>query len=337
MALASSPQAVPLVKMYERLKRIRVFEETTISLFQEGSVPGFSHSYIGQEAVAVGACMPLRELDRVASTHRGHGHILAKGGDPKRMLAEILGKATGYCKGKAGELHIMDFSIGVLGANGIVGAGIPIATGAALADQIARRDLVTICFFGDGATSEGNFSESLNLASIWKLPVVFVCENNLYGEYTPASEVCAGKIHERAAGYGIPGVEVDGQDVVAVYMSASQAIDRARSGEGPTLIEALTYRFHGHVYGEDALIGSYNYRAASEIEYWRTRRDPVSLARARCLAEDLADEGTLGFIDAAILAEMDDAKKFAQESSLPDPNEALEDVFADRAGGLQRP
>lgn len=247
--MTTDVQAPAIMRMYEQIKRIRAFEEKSISLFQDGSVPGFTHVYVGQEAVAVGMCHWLRPQDRVQSNHRGHGHIIAKGADTKRMMAEILGKVEGYCHGMGGEMHIMDPSIGIIGANGIVGAGIPIATGVALADTLAGNDNVTVCFFGDGATSEGYFHEGINLAAIWSLPVVFVCENNHYGEFTAATDVCSGTIAARAAGYGIASASVDGQDVVAVSEAASAAIDRARRGDGPTLIEADTYRWYGHFYG----------------------------------------------------------------------------------------
>jgi TPP-dependent pyruvate/acetoin dehydrogenase alpha subunit len=313
--------------MYECVKRIRAFEEKSISLFQDGIVPGFTHVYIGQEAVAAGMCHHLRAGDRVASNHRGHGHIIAKGADTGRMLAEILGKVEGYCHGMGGELHIMDQSIGIIGANGIVGAGIPIATGAALADQLAGNDNVTICFFGDGATSEGYFHEGLNVASIWKLPIVFVCENNKYGEFTAAAEVCAGKISDRAIGYGIPGVTVDGQDVLAVAEVAATAIDRARRGDGPTLIEADTYRWYGHFYGEEALTGDYVYRPPDEVAHWKENRDPVRLTRERALAEGV-EEAELDRIDAAVEAEMERAAEFAIGGTLPEPEQAMEYLFS---------
>jgi pyruvate dehydrogenase E1 component alpha subunit len=314
--------------MYETIKRIRAFEDKAISLFQDGIVPGFTHAYCGQEAVAVGVCGALESGDRVASNHRGHGHILARGADTSRMLAEILGKRDGYLQGMGGELHIMDASINILGANGIVGAGIPIAVGASLSDRLQGNDNVTISFFGDGATSEGYFHEALNLAAIWKLPVVFICENNLYGEFTPASEVVSGEIYRRAEGYGIPGLRVDGQDVLAVYEVAQKAIERARAGEGPTLIEAMTYRWYGHFYGEEALTGDYSYRSDEEIADWKTNRDPVTLTRNRILAEGLADEAELDRIDEAIDEEMESASQFAQASPEPPPEQALDFLYS---------
>jgi TPP-dependent pyruvate/acetoin dehydrogenase alpha subunit len=333
--MTTMTKAPVLVKMYEQIKRIRAFEEKSISLFQDGIVPGFTHVYVGQEAVAVGMCHSLRPHDRVASNHRGHGHIIAKGADPRLMMAEILGKTEGYCHGMGGELHIMDTSIGIIGANGIVGAGIPIAAGAALADKLAGNDNVTLCFFGDGATSEGYFHEGLNLACIWDLPIVFICENNHYGEFTAATDVVAGRIVDRANGYGIPGVSVDGQDVVAVSEVAATAIDRARRGDGPTLIEADTYRWYGHFYGEEALTGAYEYRPKSEIQHWKDNRDPVKLTRERAIAEG-AEASELDRIDADIDAEMDRAAEFAIGGTLPRPEQAMDYLFsvkiADPAG-----
>lgn len=326
-------KAPSLVGMYESIKRIREFEETAISLFQDGIVPGFTHTYIGQEAVAVGVCSALTPGDRVASNHRGHGHIIARGADTSRMLAEILGKKDGYLQGMGGELHIMDASINIIGANGIVGAGIPIAVGAALSDQMQGNDNVTVSFFGDGATSEGYFAEAMNLAAIWNLPIVFVCENNMYGEFTPAAEVCAGVIYKRAEGYGIPGVEVDGQDVVAVRDCALEAVERARSGGGPTLIEAKTYRWYGHFYGEEAMIGSYSYRSDEEIADWKQNRDPVTLTRQRVLDEGAAEEAELARVDQAIAEEMKRASEFAQSSPLPPAEQALDFIFAEPVHG----
>jgi acetoin:2,6-dichlorophenolindophenol oxidoreductase subunit alpha len=318
-----------LLSMYETIRRIRTFEEEVITLFESGKVPGFSHSYIGQEATASGVCHALQPDDRVASNHRGHGHVLAKGADPSRMMAEILGKSGGYLQGMGGELHIMDASIGVLGANGIVGANFPISAGAALSDKLAGNGRVTVAFLGDGSTAEGTFAEALNIAALWQLPLVFVCENNRYGEWTPVDHAVAGRIVERGDRYGIPGVEVDGQDVVAVNEAARDAVERARSGEGPTLIESHTYRWHGHMYGEEAMLGGKTYRPADEIAHWRTNRDPVVLTRQRCLDEGAASEDELAAIEDKIRAEIDAAAAFAQESEVPPPEQALEFVFAD--------
>jgi acetoin:2,6-dichlorophenolindophenol oxidoreductase subunit alpha len=322
-----------IVVMYEGLRRIRDFEEEVIALFNSGKVPGFSHSYIGQEATAVGVCHALEPDDRVASNHRGHGHVLAKGADPSRMMAEILGKQTGYLQGMGGELHIMDADIGVLGANGIVGANFPIAAGAALNDKLAGNGRVTVAFLGDGSTAEGTFSEALNIAALWELPVVFVCENNRYGEWTPVEDAVAGRIVDRGTSFGIPGVEVDGQDVVAVHEVAQEAVDRARSGNGSTLIESHTYRWHGHMYGEEAMLGGKTYRPPEEIEHWRNNRDPVVLARQRCIDEGAASEQELAALEERIRLEIATAAKFAQESAVPAPEQALEFVFESPVAG----
>ena len=328
--MSTEVQAPPLVQMYEQIKRIREFEDKSISLFQDGIVPGFTHVCTGQEAVAVGVCHGLREHDRVASNHRGHGHIIAKHADTSRMMAEILGRTEGYCHGMGGEMHIMDPTIGIIGANGIVGAGIPIAVGAALADQLAGNDNVTVVFFGDGATSEGYFAEALNLAAIWDLPVVFVCENNMYGEFSAACDVCAGDLAQRGVGYGVPGVTVDGQDVMAVHDVAQKAIDQARGGGGPTLIEAKTYRWYGHMYGEEALIGDFEYRPKAEIQDWMDNRDPVRLTRQRVLDEGQADEAELDRIDQEVSDEIERASQFAQDAPLPPPEQAMDHLFSVR-------
>ena len=236
-----------IIEMYKTMKRIREFETNASKLFAEGQIHGFVHLYIGEEAVATGVCSNLREDDYITSTHRGHGHIIAKGGDVKYMMAELYGRQTGYCKGKGGSMHIADATKGIIGANGIVGAGQNIATGAGLSAKLRGTDQVCACFFGDGSTNQGTFHESLNLASIWRLPVVFVCENNLYGISMHQSRHQAIQdIADRAVAYNIPGVVVDGNDVFAVYEAANEAIERARNGQGPSLIECKTYRHHGH-------------------------------------------------------------------------------------------
>ena len=232
-----------ILDIYKRILRIRRFEEEVGKLFKQGQLPGFVHLYIGEEAVAAGVCAALTDEDTIISTHRGHGHVIAKGGDIKRMMAELFGKATGYCKGKGGSMHIADFDIGMLGACGIVGGGIPIAVGAGLSAWYTDSDRVSVCFFGDGAANEGSFHESLNLASALNLPVIFVCENNQYGEFTPAARAMnIADIADRAIGYGIPGIIADGTDALDMYRVAAAAVNRARAGEGPTLIEAKTHR-----------------------------------------------------------------------------------------------
>ncbi|HYR79531.1 MAG TPA: thiamine pyrophosphate-dependent dehydrogenase E1 component subunit alpha, partial [Candidatus Dormibacteraeota bacterium] len=240
-----------LLEMYHTMQKIRHFESKARDLALASEIPGFVHVSIGEEASAAGVCAALRKTDRITSTHRGHGHLIAKGGRLDKMMAEIFGKRTGYCKGKGGSMHIVDYSLGILGANGIVGGGLPIATGSALGAVIAGKDDVTVGFFGDGASNEGTFHESLNLAAVWKLPVVFVCENNGFGEFTPMATVTSVKdIAIRAQAYGMPGEIVDGNDVIEVFQHTSAAVARARAGEGPTLIECKTYRWEGHVVGE---------------------------------------------------------------------------------------
>lgn len=317
-----------LLDLYHSMVRIRLFEERVRDLALKSEIPGFVHVSIGEEASATGVCAALRHSDRITSTHRGHGHLIAKGGRLKEMMAELYGKRTGYCKGKGGSMHIVDYSLGILGANGIVGAGLPIATGSALAAVIAGRDDVTACFFGDGASNEGTFHESLNLAAVWKLPVIFVCENNGFGEFTPAQTVTSVKdIAQRAQAYGIPGLIVNGNDVVEVYRYASEAAARARAGEGPTLLECKTYRWEGHVVGEQAFLGDAAYREAKEIEEWKTRcpliRFQKFVAENRRIS---ADE--LRKIEEETKAELDEAVAFARESPLPDAAEATEDVYA---------
>ena len=244
-------------KMYRQMFTIRRFEETVANLTDLGKIVGEAHMYIGQEASGVGICAALNDDDYITSTHRGHGHVIAKGADIRRMMAELYGRRTGYCKGKGGSMHVADVSLGILGANGIVGGGISIAAGAALASQVKGDGRIAVSFFGDGASNEGTFHESLNLASVWKLPIIFVCENNKYQEFSPSAPLIAGSVHERAQSYKIPGVLVDGQDVIAVYEAAMQAVQRARSGQGPTLIETDTYRYGGHFIGEEKMVASY--------------------------------------------------------------------------------
>jgi pyruvate dehydrogenase E1 component alpha subunit len=318
-----------LIGMYTRMLTIRRFEEKAKELFLAAQIPGFVHSYMGEEAVAVGVCSALRTDDYITSTHRGHGHLIAKGADLKRMMAELYGKETGYNKGKGGSMHIADFAVGILGANGIVGGGLPIAAGAGLSAKLRHTDQVTACFFGDGASNQGTFHESVNLASVWKLPVVYVCENNMYGEFTPAADVVSVKdVADRAAGYAIPGVTVDGQDVIAVHEAAQEAVKRARAGAGPSLVECKTYRFEGHALGEEAFIGTRTYRPATEIEEWKTQRDPVRLFEDKLLAQGVLTLAQAKQIDDEVKAKVEEAVAFAKESPFPKPEEALEDVYA---------
>ena len=317
-----------LLEMYRSMQRIRQFETKTRDLALANELPGFVHVSIGEEASATGVCAALRKTDRITSNHRGHGHMLAKGGQLNRMMAELYGKRTGYCKGKGGSMHIVDYSLGILGANGIVGGGLPIATGSALAAVVTGKDDVTACFFGDGASNEGTFHESLNLAAVWKLPVVFVCENNGYGEFTPMQTVTSVRdIAQRAHGYNIPGFIVDGNDVMEVFRFASEAVARARAGEGPTLLECKTYRWEGHVVGEAAFLGDGAYRPTAEVEEWK-RKCPIIRFQQFLVSGGKVAKAELDRIESETAVELEDAIKFARESELPDPSEVTDDVFA---------
>jgi pyruvate dehydrogenase E1 component alpha subunit len=311
-----------LLTIYEKMRTIRVFEDKLHELFATGDIPGFVHLYAGEEAVAVGVITALNPSDYVTSTHRGHGHCIAKGVELKPMLAEIYGRVTGVCKGKGGSMHIADIDQGMLGANGIVGAGLPLAAGAALAAKIKRTGQVAVSFFGDGASNQGTLHEAINLASIWDLPCVFVCENNGYAEATsPSYSTHIQNIADRAAAYGIPGVVVDGQSVLDVYAAAQEAVERARQGKGPTLIEAKTYRYYGHFEG-DAM----KYRTSQEVEHYRQRDPLTSFAqKVAPLAGISADD--MRAIDAKSVQRMQEAIDFAQSSPLPQPEECLTDVY----------
>ncbi|MFQ5842506.1 MAG: thiamine pyrophosphate-dependent dehydrogenase E1 component subunit alpha [Thermodesulfobacteriota bacterium] len=311
-----------LIDMFQTMVRIRRFEERVCDEFAAGKIAGFVHSYIGEEAVAVGACAHLRNADRITSTHRGHGHVIAKGGKTERMMAELFGKKTGYCKGKGGSMHIADVDIGMLGANGIVGAGITIAAGAALSAKMRGTDEVAVCFFGDGASNTTRFHEGINLASAWKLPVVYVCENNMYAISVPQSyHQNIADVADRATAYGIPGITVDGNDVIAVYEAVGEAVARARKGEGPTLIECKTYRHKGHFEGDPQ-----PYRTKEEIEKWK-EKDPISRFQGKLIEMGVLSEAAADKIDQEMKEEMRKAVTFAEESPLPDPEETLEDVF----------
>jgi pyruvate dehydrogenase E1 component alpha subunit len=312
-----------LILMFERMLKIRLFEDRVKDLFAAGELPGFVHLYLGQEAVAAGACATLRADDYITSTHRGHGHIIAKGGDVKRMMAELFAKATGYNKGKGGSLHIADPSLGILGANGIVGAGIPIATGAALSAKLRKADQVTICFFGDGASAQGTFHEAINLASAFDLPIVYVCENNLYAVGTRTRETRnIEDIADRGAGYGIPAVTINGNDVVAVFEATKEAVDRARAGEGPSLVECKTYRWRGHFEGEPD-----TYRQPDEVEAW-IKREPIAPYRKQLIESGVLAEMEADQIETSILRELDQAVEFGRKSPDPEPETALEDLWA---------
>ena len=313
------------LEMLRSMQIIRRFEERASDDYQAGAIYGVVHCYIGEEAVAVGICSALNRDDQIISTHRGHGHCLAKGADLNRMMAELYGRQTGYCKGKGGSMHIADFSIGMLGANGIVAGGIPIVTGAGLAAQLEGKGRVAVSFFGDGASNAGPFHESINIAATWKLPMLYVCENNLYSAGTTAAETLAlSDVAARAAGYGIPGVVVDGNDVMAVYEAAEAAVNRARAGQGPTLIECKTYRWRGHTERP----GQEDPRPQDEIETWR-QRDPINRFAANLMDQGVLTEEMWQKMDAEILAAIEDAVKFSEESPFPDPGAAVEDVFAE--------
>ena len=309
------------LKLYETMVRIRRFEEKVIDLFARGKIPGFLHSYYGEEAVATGACAQLRPDDYITSTHRGHGHILAKGARTDLAMAELFGKRTGYCHGKGGSMHIADPDIGILGAKGIVGSGIVIANGAGFSAQYRGTDQVTVCFFGDGASNQGTFHEGLNIASLFRLPVIFVCENNGFGMSTSqCNHQAIPDIAVRAQGYNMPGVVVDGNNVLAVYETVGEAIKRARAGGGPTLVEAKTFRVRGHYEGD-----TQPYRTREELEACRERCPSKRLKGA------LVQEGVLEAaeaIEARISVELDAAVAFAESSPPPEPAEALQGIFA---------
>ncbi len=317
-----------LHEIFRRMILIREFELRAIAERERGLIPGFIHASIGQEATAVGACMALDKTDMITSTHRGHGHLLAKGGDPARMLAELAARTTGYCGGRGGSLHMTDLEVGSLGANGIVAGSLPMATGAALAFQMRRESCVVLAFMGDGATNEGAFHESLNMAGLWKLPVIFLCENNYYGQSTPQNKQGAiAELFQRADSYNMPGIRVDGNDVIDVYNAVKDAIIRARHHEGATFIEALTYRWHGHYEGDPQV-----YRSASELEQWK-ERDPIALMGAALIKDNLIDEEGIAEIRAEVLEQLDQAVAFAQTSPHPEPSDALAGVYVDIHNG----
>lgn len=314
-----------LLEMYRQMVTIRRFDQRAVEELHAGNIPGVVHAYMGEEAVAVGVCTALRRDDRIVSTHRGHGHTIAKGADIKLMMAELFGRSNGYCHGKGGSMHIADFSVGMLGANGIVGAGLPIATGAALAAKLEGSDRVTVAFFGDGASNAGAFHGSLNLASIWKLPIIYVCENNRWAVSVPASYALSVEdVSVRAASYSMPGVTVDGTDALAVYEAARQAVSRARAGEGPSLIECKTYRWRIH---SEWRGNPPDPRPQEEIEM-ALGHDPVASFGSRLVEQGVATASTLRQMDEEAQAAVEEALSFAKDSPLPRPEDALLDVFA---------
>ncbi len=315
-----------LAQMLRTMILIREFDELAIQLRVAGKIYGAVHPYVGQEAVAVGVCSNLKVSDRVTSTHRGHGHCIAKGADIRRMMAELFGRVDGYCKGKGGSMHIADFALGMLGANGIVGGGLPIACGAALAAQLEGKGDVTICFFGDGAAAEGEFHEALNIASVWKLPIVFVCENNQYAANNavavqhPRVDIAA-----HAGAYQIPGVVADGNDVLEVYAATGDAVARARRGEGPSLLECKTYRWHFHAMRATPPPET---RPSDEIASWKAR-DPIARLEQHALGAGALSAADMSAIRERVKADLDDAVAFAEASPFPDPKDLLVDMFAE--------
>lgn len=308
--------------------KIRYFENEITNVYSKGLMPGLAHLYIGEEAIAVGVCANLTKRDFAVSTHRGHGHLIAQGADLKKMMAEVLGKETGYCKGKGGSMHIMDIKKGILGANGIVGAGIPIATGSAYSAKIRGTDQVTISFFGDAASNQGTFHESINMAAAWKLPVVYVCENNLYGISVDIRKVTATKnLVIRAKAYNIPGIIVDGNDILEVYKVSQEAIERARKGEGPSLIECKTYRWKGHHVGDPGQV----YRLEKETEEWK-EHCPIKTFRGRLIKEKIFFKEELDLIEKDTKEMIKEAADFAIQSPYPNENEVYEDLFVEEGG-----
>jgi pyruvate dehydrogenase E1 component alpha subunit len=312
-----------LLGMYRKMLTIRRFEERAAELYAAGRMPGFVHLYVGEEAVATGVCASLTDRDFITSTHRGHGHVIAKGGKIDLMMAELYGKATGYCKGKGGSMHIADIDLGILGANGIVGAGQPISVGAAFACKYKKTDAVAICFFGDGASNRGTFHEAMNMASSFKLPVVFVCENNMYGiSNYQKHHMNISDIADRAGAYGVPGVSVDGNDVIAVYEAASEAVARARRGDGPSIVECKTWRHRGHFEGDPA-----KYKDPEEQKAWLAK-DPIPRIEAKLIELGMATQADIDAMRAKVSEEIEAAVKFAEDSPEPGDDELLTDVWA---------
>ena len=323
MAVPEPAEATEL-ELYRRMLLIRRFEEQVDELYRSARMPGLAHLYVGEEGVAVGVCEALRRDDFITSTHRGHGHCLAKGAAVNRMFAELLGKEPGYCRGKGGSMHIADPETGNLGANAIVGGSAGIATGAALSAKMRGSGQVAACFFGDGALGQGLLYEAMNMAALWKLPVIYVCENNLYGEYTPNAETVAGEILARARAFGIHAETVDGQDVQAVNAAMRRLVERARRGEGPAFLECKTYRYYGHHVGDV----NREYRTREEEREWMTEHDPLQTLAGRLSAQGLVDEAVFERILADVKAEIDAGVRYALEAPFPEPSEVNQDVYA---------
>ena len=313
------------LRFYRQMLKIRLFEEEVNQLYLGAKMPGLAHLYVGEEAVAVGVCEALRQDDYITSTHRGHGHCIAKGASVNRMFAELLGKEAGYCRGKGGSMHIADQDTGNLGANAIVGGSAGIATGAALSIKMRGTDQVAVCFFGDGALGQGLLYETMNMAALWKLPVIYVCENNQYNEYTYYRETTAGEVTGRAKAFGIQGDSLDGQDVRAIHAAAQNMVESARRGDGPAFLECLTYRFHGHHVGD---IDRSYYRSKAEEQEWKSQRDPVLLLAAWLEKSSLADSQLLARIESEISAEIKTAVNFALNAPFPAASEVEQHVYA---------
>jgi pyruvate dehydrogenase E1 component alpha subunit len=313
------------IDLYKKMIEIRLFEEKIQDLYARGLVPGSVHLYIGQEAVAAGVCAHLRKEDYITSTHRGHGHLIAKGADLKFMMAELFGRKTGYCKGKGGSMHIADFDLGILGSNGIAGGGIPIAVGAGLSSKMRGTDQVAVCFFGDGASNNGTFHEGLNFASVHRLPVVFVCENNLYGiSVSQKQHQAIQDISIRSIAYNMPGITIDGNDVLAVYQTSGEAIQRARAGEGPTLVECKTYRWRGHYEGDPNQ--GRRYRTLEEIQAW-IKKCPIKRFEEKLVKEKVLNKNKMMHIRNEVEGRIEEAVTFANQSPFPDPQDIYEDVY----------
>jgi acetoin:2,6-dichlorophenolindophenol oxidoreductase subunit alpha len=321
-----------LLEMQRRMLRIRLFDERASKMVKRGEIPGTVHTSIGQEAQVVGACMALADGDAMTGNHRSHGHPIGKGAALGPLMAELQGKAWGVCGGKGGSMHLADFKVGSLGESGIVGSSIPIATGAALSSKVLGNGKVSLAFFGDGAANQGCLYEAMNLASVWGLPIVFLCENNQYALSTPAYTVTAGRVADRAHGFNMPGVRVeDGQSVLTVYDAVRTAVDRARAGKGPSLVEVMTYRFNEH---SEGLRLAVDYRPAAEKQSWLSR-DPIKLFRSHLLESGVADEATLVGLEAEIAAEIDAAVQFSEESPFPEPAVAFKDIYTEATGAAQ--
>jgi len=314
------------VHMYQQMAKIRAFEEQANQLYLSAKMPGLTHMYSGQEGVAVGVCEALTREDYITSTHRGHGHCLAKGAEFRPMFAELLGKAEGYCRGKGGSMHIADQASGNLGANAIVGGSAGIATGAAMSAKMRGSGQVAVCFFGEGALGQGLFYEVMNMAQLWKLPVIYVCENNMYNEYTHFSETTAGQLSARAQAFDIHSVEVDGQDVRAVYLAMQGLVERARNGEGPSFLLADTYRFYGHHVGD---INRTYYRSKEEEAEWKTERDPLKNFGRWLIEQNIADQGLLDIITEEVETDVEDAVEYALDAEYPPQEEVTLHVYAD--------